>query len=248
MTLLLAGLESIEKAKEFRKDRLNKVNNGEVWGPLSDGPYCVVHWLPISEKALFKPDDIKSLEISKFIRMRTYSESKRLNLDGVRFYSNEKEITHPFIEGDKGRYFWNAQIFHSGALEMAFALSFRNDPPGRRWLYPGEFINDLWVVMDGFKKCMSHFDITAPIIIGVSLLRVLDYRFPINSRIRFFTGDYELHPPSDREQITLPEIKIENLQEVKNIEDFERPAFDILWQSFGLEKCDYYDEDGKRIP
>lgn len=249
--MLFDTLNTKEKAEQFRIDRLKKIETGGVWSPMSEGPYCVLHWLPISKKALFKVDDFKSVEISKYIGMRSDSKLKRLNVDGIKFSSSEKdEIKKAFllpIEGDNGRDFWNVQIFHSGALEIAFALSFRDNPPGTKWIYQGEFIKDLWGAMDGFRRYMSSINVNVPMIVGVSLLRVLDYRFSIDEHKRFITGNREQHQPADREQIILPMYRIENLQEVQNIEDIDRSILDILWQSFGFEKCEYYDEDGKRI-
>lgn len=239
-------LDTEKTAKEFRQYRLNKIENEEVWSPMSKGPYYVLHWLPILENVLFNPDSIKSMEFSKFIRMERFGYEKKLNADGVRFYSTEKdEIRKPRIVPNKGqklRYFWNAQIFRSGALEMAFALTFFDDSPVTKWIDPSDITEKFWDVMDGFKDCMSHFNVTAPIMVGVSLLRVRGYRLAFDEHERFRSGDRSPREPSDREQIILQEV-MENLQ---NTEKIERSIFDTLWQAFGLSECEYYDENGKR--
>lgn len=246
MTLLLTGLENIQKAQKFRINRLMKINNEKIWSPLSEGPYCVLHWLPISKKALFGPDNLNSMEVSKFIRMKG-NKSARPNLDGIRFYSSEKdEAQENTMFGDTGnisRYFWNAQIFFSGALEIAFALSFQVDSAKVKRIPQGALLNELWDVMDGFREYMLSCNMTDPIIVGVSLLRASNCGFYISNNLRF-AG---LSPESDRDLIILPEKKIESLQEMQNIEDIELPIFNMLWRSFGLPKCEYYDDNGKRV-
>ena len=37
-------LHTEDKAQQFRMDRLDKIDKGKVWSPMSDGLYCVVHW------------------------------------------------------------------------------------------------------------------------------------------------------------------------------------------------------------
>lgn len=244
--MLFDTLDTDDKAQQFRMDRLEKINDEKVWNPMSKGPYCVLHWLPISKGVLLKPDNLKSMDVSRFIKMeraRKDMRTERINLDGVRFFWNKGdkiiEKTNANKEELKHRYFWNAQIFHSGALEIACALPFRVDSEKKKWLYPSDVIEELWNLLDGikdgFKKHIPSFNTTTRIIVGISFLRARDYRFPFSP-----------HTPSDRDKIVLPGMLIENLQKVQDMEDIERPMFDMLWRSFGLLECDRYDNKGKR--
>lgn len=240
-------LDTEEKAEEFRKDRLDKIDKGKLWSPMSEGPYCVVHWLPISKKPLFSPSDLNPDELSKFIRnSKPIGRMEKLNSDGVRFHSVEKDETQEEIysNGEKFnlRPYWNAQIFRSGALEMVTAVSFCDDPPGTKRLYQEDIIGCSWKAIDGFKECMSHFKITNPIIVGVSLLRVEDYKFSIKPPTHFTAVNPKPHPSKD-EQIVLPRKRIKQAQDIGRE---EQKIFDRLWIYFGYEKCEYYDEDGKR--
>lgn len=240
-------LDTEEKAEEFRKDRLDKIDKGKLWSPMSEGPYCAVHWLPISKKPLFSPSDLNPDELSKFIRnLKPISRMKGLNSDGVRFHSVEKDETQEGIysNGEKFnlRPYWNAQIFRSGALEMVTAVSFCDDPPEKKRLYQEEIIGDLWEATDGFKECMSHFKITNPIMVGVSLLRVKDYSFSIKAPAHFTAYPPKPHPSKD-ERIILPGKR---MKEPQDIGKEERQIFDELCKNFGYERCEYYDENGKR--
>lgn len=242
--MLFDTLDTREKAEQFRIDRLKKIETGKIWSPMSDGPYCVVHWLPISKEALLSVDNFNSLKFSNFIRMERGGYIKYPNADGVRFYSTEKdeiqEVSMLTQEGHKGRYFWNAQMFHSGALEMVFAFSYWTKPEEIKSIPRKLLTKNLWEVMSGFKGLMLHFNITAPIIVGVSLLRVMDYRFSPDERKEFITGIPEPRRPSDKEQIILRGTLIENLENTKEVES---SIFDMLWRSFGYEKCEYHEEN-----
>lgn len=230
--MLFDTLDVNEKAQKFRKNRLKKICKGKVWGPLDEAPHCVLHWLPVSEKTLFKPSILSPMEFSKFIQMQGKT-AETPNMDGVRFYSRASK------ENGEG-FLWNAQVFHSGALEIAFKLLFNEDDTVKvRKIAQGVLVKNLRNLMDGFKECMSSFKIDAPIIIGVSLLNASNYGFYTNNYIEFL-GTY---PRSDREQIILPEVLMDNLD---GMEEIEQQIFDMLWRSFGLLKCEYYDENGKR--
>lgn len=233
--------KKFEKAQQFRANRIEKIDKEEVWSPMSEGPYCVLHWLPISEEALFSIDDLDPMEFSKFVQMQGHRTGK-VNLNGIRFYSGEKdEILETVImpvAGQHVRHFWNAQVFHSGALEIALALTF-TDSAGVKRIPQGYIVRELREVMSGFKECMSHFNITAPIIVGVSLLRVSDCGFYIGNRVGF----HGLDPRPDGKQIILPGALMENLD---NMEEIEQQVFDMMWRSFGIQKCPYYNEDGTR--
>lgn len=235
----------LKMAQDFRKERLDKINNWEVWSPMSDGPYCVMHWIPISTGTLFSTNDFNSGKISEFISITTGERIDKLNLDGMRFhFYGEDTVQKQRISEEERhmRFFWNAQVFRSGALEMVYALSFRIASDNKKWLCPQSIIEDLWRTVDGFRRGMLSFNVTFPVVVGLSVLRVRNYNLP-NTSIRTFAL---YGPTADREHMILPEEWIENLQEAESIEKVERSIFDTLWQSFSLPKCPYYDDNGKR--
>lgn len=235
-------LDTEEKAQQFRMDRLKKIEDGKVLGALGEASYCILHWLPISKEMLFKTNDLHPINFSKFVPM-DIDRIEKSNQDGVWFHSYEKDkikkidsLVDKYLQT---RWFWNAQIFRSGALEIAYALPFSEDEYNKKWTSSTAIFIKLQERMYGFKKCMSHFDITAPIMVGVSLLHVLNYRF--------FDKDYgffDSRAYSDKEQEISQMVLIKNLD---NMEKEKRKIFDMLWQVFGYEKCYYYDECGKLI-
>lgn len=239
------ALDTEEKAQKFRKKRLRKINKGKIWSPMSEGPYCVLHWLPISKDPLFKLDNLNRENFSKFFSIEP-NKAEMPNLDGIRFYSSMKDEISKAPNNlpnqtykQKLRHFWNAQVFPSGALEMTFALSFQeNESDKEKDIQSSDIVMRLWRDMDEFKKCMSYFNIDVPIVVGVSLLRILDYRLSFH-----YVTLRNLHAHSDRKKIILPGKRIERLQDIGQVES---PIFDMLWRSFGYGKCPYYDDDGNR--
>lgn len=250
--MMIETLENNEKAQRFRTERLEKIKKGEVWGSLSEGPYCVLHWLPISTEPLFNTNDFKSMEFSKFVTARVGSRTEVPDIYGIRVHCSSKDQPYKSerLEEDiRRRYywvyrrpFWNAQLFHFGALEVAFAMSFRIYESSRvKSIFPGDLVDVLRVSMDGFRKFVLFHCKTAPIMVGVSILNVQDYKLPIRD------GAFGTCGHSNIEDIVLPEKKIKNLQKLKNIGEIENLIFDELWQSFGIRECEYYDDCGERI-
>lgn len=214
---------------------------------MSDGPYCVLHYLPVSKTALFNSGDLKPADFSKFVRnTKLHSRKKIPNSDSFRIYSDQKDEIQEEINSNgkkfNRRVFWNAQIFRSGALEMVTTVSFRDNPPETKCLYQEEIVGDLWEAIDGFKECMSYFKINNPIIVAVSLLRVKGYSFCINDPpTHFYAFNSKLHP-SKEEKVTLTK----RIDKAQDIEKEEQQIFDELCVNFGYERCEYYDKNGKR--
>ncbi|MCY4053000.1 MAG: ATP-binding protein [Hyphomicrobiales bacterium] len=230
-----------KEALNFRTKRLEKIKKGEVWGPLSEGPYCVLHWIPISTKALFDSYSIRDVDFSKFIRMKGGAQGIP-NQEGIRYHYVEEDKVVDGRNGIWRRLFWNAQIFRSGALEMAFALSFFPcTKDEKKWMFPHPLIEDLRGAMDGFKNGMSSVGYTGRMIVGVSILFAEKCGFMNEHKISITL------PYSEGEDIILEEETVDNFQEVSDIVEIELPILNVLFQSFGLQGAPYYDESGKRI-
>ena len=248
--ILFDTLDTEETAREFRRDRLEKIDKGEVWSPMSEGPYCVLHWLPVSKVALFSPDDLnlKPADFCKFVGDKRIGGIEAISSpDSVRIYSDQKDEIQEGSDSDGEklniRLFWNVQIFRSGALEMTHALSFFKNEPDKKEVPLKCVLDKLRKTMDEFKKCMSHFKITLPVIVEVSFLHVLNCKFFDNSNGPFSSPFY-----LDEEQIVLMGMPTRNLVEVQNIEEIELPVFNRLWRRFGYQEgCrDHYDRYGMR--
>ena len=193
----------------------------------------------------FQIDDFRGKKFSEFI----YGGREIPDRDGGRIQSYERDVTRkvPAFNGGEihGRSFWNVQMFYSGALEKVFALRFCIDFEGVRWIPRQTLTENVWKTMNEFKACMLSFNVTSPIIVGISLLRVQNYILSVDKRKEFHTGIPAPRQPLDKDQIILQGISMKNLDNMKEI---ERLIFDLLWLSFGYEKCPYYNEDGTRNP
>lgn len=230
--MLFDKLDTEDKARQFRMDRLEKIENGKVLDALDEVPYCILHWLPISKESFFNPDILSFEEFSRFMLMA----------GRPRIHQNEDGFNLALLaptEGGGERVFWNLQLFHSGALEMAFGLPLsKNDHGETKKIFPTTLTKNLRGSIDEFKKYTLSFGISVPVMVGISFFNVLYYRFHIVLHPQFYSGDYDSPPCSNKKKIALPEKRIKNLE---NMEEDMQLMFDSLWQVFGYDKCpDYY--------
>lgn len=232
-------LDTEDKAEQFRKKRLKKIEDGDVLGILDEVPHCVLHWLPISRGVFFNPDILSFTEFAKFMLMEGVPV-KTTNSDGFKL-----GLRVPTNRGER-RYSWSVQLFRSGALEMAFVLPLcKNDHGKTKQIIPKDFTEYLWGTIDEFKKYTLSFDIDIPVRVGISLFNVLGCSFYISLPSQFYSVHPDIYPRSGKEEIILREEPIKSLE---NMKEDERLIFDKLWRSFdaNIKKCPYYDDDGNR--
>ncbi len=79
--------------------------------------------------------------------------------------------------------------------------------------------------------------LNSPTVFFIGLLNVHGYRLHSDSQ---FDG-----VPFDRQHIATPDLLVEDMSTPAAI--FLRPAFDLIWQASGGDRCPYYDAGGKRV-
>lgn len=229
--MLFDTLDTIEKAREFRNERIEKINNGKALGTMNEVPYCILHWLPISKKVSFEPSLLNSVEFSEFMLMQGEVVEPPTS-DGFRF-----ALIAP-TKGGGNRFFWNVHLFRSGALEMAFVLPLYEKTKD---INPKTLTENLRNAIDKFKEYTSSFGTDIPVVVRISFLNVLGYSFFIDLHPQFYSGNSDIPPRSNKKEIILPEKLIESLQ---NMKEDVHTILDTLWKSFGYDRCPYYNEDG----
>lgn len=237
--LLLEKLDTFEKAQCFHAERGRRIKQKRVWRDLSEGPYAVLHWIPISEKAWFEHEPLSDENFHEFIQMGGHGMGKP-NEEGIRYQFSGADEILTGEEGLRQRLFWNAQIFCSGAAEMAIALSFHCLPEIQgRWIQEYSLVKNLRTAMDGFREGMSSKGVTGGIFVGVSIL------FAKHCGLLTEIFPPATSPYSDDEDVKVEKV-IEDFQSVRDFVKIEREIFNPLCQQFGLSKCSYY-ERGNRI-
>ena len=224
-----------ERARRFRDERLSGVISGSIGRPLRAGPKCLVHLIPLASIA-----GRASVEIRLLYNANTYqafilpgwsSCSRSMNLDGLAVYPDSKTNDLAYT-----------QIFRTGALEAArFVGALHVENEEDRSAIPSGVVSGL--IRDSLTQLLeaaARWNIDGPAIASVALLDVSGYSFAYQSR-HYITQ----RNPSDRSNLILPEFWIEQLSRVRNADEIARPLLDTLWQSFDLECCMFYNDQGQ---
>lgn len=223
-----------ERARQFRSDRLRAVVEGKTWRPMTAGPICVIHLIPIASMSGRKNVDIRALyyDYVRFISPDWGGGSRTLNLDGL--------VIHRGEPNDKGAFAFT-QIFRSGALE-SLRHGGRAIEPEKRSIPSSTVTTFFRDTILKFIQEGKSFGFTGPAVIGVSLLFVDGYELGLQSALN---SGYR--PIADRDHLILPEVWLDSI-DVEDPDSVVRPLLDMLWQSFGVERCHSYDKQGNRAP
>ena len=220
-----------ERARVFRQARLDMIATGKTWRPLHPGPTCVVHLIPLSAMAGRQAIDIPALHNAylPFMFDGWGGATRDTNLDGL--------VVHPGGARDQGTLAYT-QIFRTGAFE---AMRHGGRLVDEERLIPAITVSSF--IRDGLAKfltaCVQH-DIGGPAIAGVGFLNVSGYQFAVDQR-----GFNWERATADRANLVLPEQWIETVGVQPDVDTVARPILDVLWQCFGIERCNYYDADGR---
>jgi hypothetical protein len=224
-----------DRARRFRDERLSAVISGTTGRPMQAGPRCVVHLIPIASIAGKASADVRSLynAYQVFMFDDWGGASRSLNLDGL--------VIHP---GGPREVLAYTQVFRSGALEAARfggALA-REDARAGKAIPSGVVSGFIRDALLKFLEAAVRWNISGPAIASAALLNIGDYRFWYQPRNQFTRSN-----PSDRPNLILPEIWIDQLRGDADPDAVVRPLLDTLWQSFDLECCEFFDGQGRWV-
>jgi hypothetical protein len=222
-----------QRAHEFRAHRLTEIREERTWQPMRPGPLCVVHIIPLSSMRGGQQIDIAAAHTSysPFMFRDWRGASPATNLDGL--------IVHPPPED--GRLVAYTQIFRNGAVE---AVDFGAILHDARPLIPSvsatAFFRD---AIDQYLRELARHGISGPAVVAGALLNVVGYTLGIDH-----SRWMEVPRTADRPHLVLPEHWVEDVSAQQDPDVVAHPMLDILWQSFGLERCRLYDAAGRWTP
>lgn len=223
-----------ERAKSFRQQRLNLIKNNNTPKPLIPGPLCVVHVIPLASATGKQVVDVLKLsneDPGKIMFLSWSHNTVSFNLDGI--------VAH--LSMNEPGYGYN-QIFRYGCTESVFvggSLSRPTEKIIHSTTITTELRNAVWRNI----TLLKDFSVSGPIVIGVSMLSVEGYTFGVG-------GAWEVFGKSvaDRDDLIFPEVWLESVDLISNVDEVMRPLLDMLWQSFGRERCFEYSENGDWTP
>lgn len=225
-----------DKARQFRDSRVQAIIDKKTWKPMLEGPVCAVHLIPISSMSGRKTVDVRALmsDYTRFMSSDWGGASRTLNLDGL--------IVHTGLTDENGSVIAYNQVFRTGVME---ALRHGGGLVSRpRRLIPSTLVSKF------FRDSISQFinsavslGFTGPAVVSAALLHAGDYEFALGQQFYAFNKAI-----SDRQHLVLPEEWVDSLETVSDIDLIVRPMLDVLWQSFGVDRCYEYEENGKWSP
>ena len=147
--------------------------------------------------------------------------SRSLNLDGLVVYPGKPATDIAY-----------AQVFRNGAMESArwVGALYVEDAQDKSAIPSGvlsDFVRD---ALTKFLAAAADWGITGPAAASVAVVDVAGWRLFYQPR-----GYYTQRNSSDRSNLVLPDVWIEQLNLVKNPDEIVRPLLDTLWQSFDIE-------------
>ncbi|MDZ4849698.1 MAG: ATP-binding protein [Pirellulaceae bacterium] len=232
-----ASSESMpEKIRRFRDGRLGKILAGETPWPLETLNCCVLHVVPY-EAMLGKQllDPLKFTSGGFFIsRPNGISGYDRLNLDGYVALCTGSDLDGPA--------FGYSQVFRQGAIEFVDSYHLRPRADTNDHRFPATTIENF--VFSGTNSAIELFekaDVLPPYAVLFSLLNIRRYRLAHSHDSQL----YGLPKTADRPHLIFPDFVIERVDS-ENWNDqlryFVVPLFDLLWQSFGMQRTPNVDE------
>lgn len=222
---------ALEKARQFRNNRISVVANGEGHRPLVDGGRLFIHIVATAAFSSMVHIDVEKIHEmhDSFWPLGASGMTPRFNFHG---FVNERG-------GDQNHGY--TQIFRSGALEAAKAgiVRKRND----RLFIPGLALErDIFERLSPYIDGLRDIGVPPPLIIMFTLegVKGADYAVMENQ-----WGEYE--PPLPDDVLFLPECVLEEYGTALEYHKAVRPAFDTLWNAIGYSKSQFFDEKGSWV-
>lgn len=218
------------RIREFRTDRIAKINAGLMPALLTGEGRMVVHVVPLQSFMTRTSIDIGvyAAGSTPLRPMGATGWNHRINLDGfVTFESH----------GGKSSFSYT-QMFRTGVAEAAFSLS----SDGSTKALPSVAFE--YYTLEMVKEYLSFaeaFEVEPPFLIFLSLVGVQGCILGLNPGV-FLRG---ANIPLAEDVLTLPEVVVEESNGPLDIA--LKPAFDMVWNAFGLVGSLNYDETGNRV-
>jgi len=220
----------LECIRSFQTDRLVKIAAGDTPTTLGRLGKVVLHVIPLPSFADGRMADIVS-QLAKGSHVPVpldevgYSFNHSVNLDGYLSYTVGASEA-------RGAY---AQFFRNGGIEGVAEL--RSDDKVNSRFITIDFTNLIVSRVRQYLDVLRAYDLGLPVYVFLSFCngaRIV-YRYADASGM----GWHESRPLS-REIVSMPETYIDQFD--VDVIDVMQPAFTTLWNAFGFQNCDRYND------
>lgn len=224
MTETMAG-----RIREFRIDRLAKINAGLTPVPLAGEGSMVVHVVPVQSFVTRASIDIGTYwGTTALPPMGAMGWDHRVNLDGLVTFDRYRERSSRAY----------TQMFRSGIVEAALVLSVDG---GEKSLHSVRFEQYTLELMYKYLSFAEAFEIGPPYLVFLSLVGARGCILWLRREIHLTSGT----GPLREDVLTLPEVVIEERN--VSLDVALKSAFDVVWNAFGFVQSLNYDEAGNRV-
>jgi len=226
-TAFLLSESAAERCRDFRLDRLSKIQGNDTPVPMEEGAKVVLHIAPIgvTSQATVLTSDVADKLRSASLVSPIYDTGYNLgyNFDGIFTYSPGEAA------GLADSYL---QVFRSGYIETV------NQRILRHKVIPSEtFEKGVIESLPSYFETLKVLNIDPPVFVMLSLVGM--------SGFRMAASNSEYSKKIDRDTLICPEILIENFS--ANVEREVKPALDIVWNAVGSPESPNY-RGGKWSP
>jgi hypothetical protein len=224
----------VERAKQFRVDRVNRVTSGITWSALAHGPLGVVHLLPIAALSARSPVDVGALHDGNYMAFAQQHwgnvTTRTLSIDGL--------LVHPQPANDSPLASYT-HVFRSGSVE---ALRYMGHPTLQGIVPSTSLAVFVRETVHKLAVGLAALGFTGPAIVGVSLVRLAGARLGLGDRY-----SNNASATADRSELLVPEEWIGALVSV-DLDPIVRRMLDTLWQCFDEPRCLEFDANGNWNP
>jgi Schlafen, AlbA_2 len=223
-----------ERVREFRLERIAKIQSGDTPSPLKPGGGVVLHIVPLDAfKSPAKIDPGEASSLSNKLPLvplnHDFGGESWFNLDGLvrSSFSSSNKYFSAYI-----------QIFRSGILETV-DTDLLSDFGGMRRIPSFLFEEAVIKAARDYTDSLCKLHVEYPFSLMLTLVGVKGYSLAFNDR-SFALGTRSF----DRDVLLIPDLLIE-----AGGSDFDtllKGCFDMVWNASGWARSMFYDESGKR--
>jgi hypothetical protein len=223
-----------QRIKNFRLERLGNISAGETPVPLEKSACIVLHVLPLLSFEQDMEIDLKTIQGSEHALPMNY---KAGGLHGPITF-NFEGLLNVAVQQDQTALSY-LQVFRNGCLEAVDAYTL--EAVQGNGYFTDRYERVVIGALARYLQLLTQMAIDRPFFVCLSILGVKGFHFQV-----FASGSNTQRVISpnacQRNDLLLPEIYIEDQTEVVSS---LKPAFDILWQTFGFQQCGNFDSAGK---
>lgn len=233
-TAFLLSETIAEKIRNFRIERLAKINSNEMPIEMSDAPKVVLHVIPFSafspygNREFYIPQIAEYGEIEPLKPASACGMTHRFNFDGFLSYSPPNQTGNSIVY---------SQLFRNGIIETVESSLIRDGYGDQNFFIVWRIEKSVIEALARYIRFLSKIQIEPPFVVLLSLLGTKGMQIP-PAAFGSVSSD-----PVDKDILVIPEILIEDIN--TDMDVIMRPAFDAIWNAAGQECSLSYNENGR---